>query len=114
MLNHKVRDLYQPMQSYSFARRIGNTGGSGAVSRIVLYQRTAMFIIISDTDDTFNFLVAIMYTQLFNLLCDRADDVHGGRLPYHVRLLLDEFSSALVNAELICSAGLVCNLSLAR
>ena len=56
-------------------------------------QRTAMFIIISDTDDTFNFLVAIMYTQLFNLLCDRADDVHGGRLPYHVRLLLDEFSN---------------------
>ena len=56
-------------------------------------QRTAMFIIISDTDDTFNFVVAIMYTQLFNLLCDRADDVHGGRLPYHVRLLLDEFSN---------------------
>ncbi len=56
-------------------------------------QCTAMFIIISDTDDTFNFIVAIMYTQLFNLLCDRADDVHGGRLPYHVRLLLDEFSN---------------------
>ncbi len=56
-------------------------------------RRTAMFIIISDTDDTFNFIVAIMYTQLFNLLCDRADDVHGGRLPYHVRLLLDEFSN---------------------
>lgn len=55
-------------------------------------QRTAMFVIISDTDDTFNFIVAIMYTQLFNLLCDRADDVHGGRLPYHVRLLLDEFA----------------------
>ena len=44
-------------------------------------QRTAMFVIISDTDDTFNFVVAIMYTQLFNLLCDKADDVHGGRLP---------------------------------
>lgn len=56
-------------------------------------QRTAMFVIISDTDDTFNFIVAIMYTQLFNLLCDRADDVHGGRLPYHVRLLLDEFAN---------------------
>lgn len=56
-------------------------------------QRTAMFVIISDTDDTFNFVVAIMYTQLFNLLCDRADDVHGGRLPYHVRLLLDEFAN---------------------
>ena len=56
-------------------------------------QRTAMFVIISDTDDTFNFIVAIMYTQLFNLLCDRADDVHGGRLPYHARLLLDEFAN---------------------
>ncbi len=56
-------------------------------------QRTAMFVIISDTDDTFNFLVAIMYTQLFNLLCDRADDVHHGKLPYHVRLLLDEFAN---------------------
>ena len=56
-------------------------------------RRTAMFIIISDTDDTFNFLAAVMYTQLFNLLCDRADDVHGGRLPYHVRLLLDEFAN---------------------
>ena len=56
-------------------------------------RRTAVFIIISDTDDTFNFLAAVMYTQLFNLLCDRADDVHGGRLPYHVRLLLDEFAN---------------------
>lgn len=56
-------------------------------------QKTAMFVIISDTDDTFNFVVAIMYSQLFNLLCDRADDYHGGKLPYHVRLLLDEFSN---------------------
>ena len=56
-------------------------------------RRTAMFVIISDTDDTFNFVVAIMYTQLFNLLCDKADDEHGGRLPYHVRLLLDEFAN---------------------
>ena len=56
-------------------------------------QKTAMFVIISDTDDTFNFVVAIMYPQLFNLLCDKADDEHGGRLPYHVRLLLDEFSN---------------------
>lgn len=56
-------------------------------------QKTAMFVIISDTDETFNFVVAIMYTQLFNLLCDKADDEHGGRLPYHVRLLLDEFSN---------------------
>lgn len=56
-------------------------------------RRTAMFVIISDTDDTFNFVVAIMYTQLFNLLCDKADDVHDGRLPFHVRLLLDEFAN---------------------
>ena len=49
-------------------------------------RRTAMFVIISDTDDTFNFIVAIMYTQLFNLLCDKADDEHNGRLPFHVRL----------------------------
>ena len=56
-------------------------------------RRTALFVIISDTDDTFNFVVAIMYTQLFNLLCDKADDVHHGRLPCHVRLLLDEFAN---------------------
>ena len=56
-------------------------------------QRTAMFVIISDTDDTFNFVVAIMYTQLFNLLCDKADDEHGGQLPYHVRILADEFAN---------------------
>ena len=56
-------------------------------------QRTAMFVIISDTDDTFNFVVSILYTQLFNLLCDKADDEHGGRLPYHVRLILDEFAN---------------------
>ncbi len=53
-------------------------------------RKTALFIIISDTDDTFNFLVALAYTQLFNLLCDKADDVYGGRLPVHVRCLLDE------------------------
>ena len=53
-------------------------------------RKTALFIIISDTDDTFNFLVALAYTQLFNLLCDKADDVYGGRLPIHVRCLLDE------------------------
>ena len=57
-------------------------------------RKTAMFVIISDTDDTFNFIVAIMYSQLFNLLCDKADDEeHHGRLKYHVRLLLDEFSN---------------------
>ena len=53
-------------------------------------QKTALFIIISDTDDTFNFLVSMCYTQLFNLLCDKADDVYGGRLPVHVRCLIDE------------------------
>ena len=56
-------------------------------------QRTALFIVISDTDDTFNFVVAMMYSQLFNLLCDRADEVHHGRLPYHVRILCDEFAN---------------------
>ena len=56
-------------------------------------RRTALFVIISDTDDTFNFVVSIMYTQLFNLLCDRADDQCGGQLKYHVRLLLDEFAN---------------------
>ena len=45
-------------------------------------RKTALFVIISDTDDTFNFVVAIMYSQLFNLLCDKADDVYNGRLPY--------------------------------
>lgn len=55
--------------------------------------KTALFVIISDTDDTFNFIVSIMYTQLFNLLCDVADDVYGGRLPIHVRCLLDEFAN---------------------
>lgn len=54
-------------------------------------RKTALFVIISDTDDTFNFIVAIMFSQLFNLLCERADDVYGGRLPVHVRFLCDEF-----------------------
>jgi len=53
-------------------------------------RKTALFIIISDTDDTFNFLISMAYTQLFNLLCDKADDVYGGRLPVHVRCLIDE------------------------
>ena len=56
-------------------------------------KKTALFVIISDTDDTFNFVVSIMYTQLFNLLCDKADDKYGGRLPVHVRCLLDEFAN---------------------
>ena len=56
-------------------------------------RKTALFIIISDTDDTFNFIAALMYSQLFNLLCDKADMEYGGRLPVHVRFLLDEFSN---------------------
>ncbi len=56
-------------------------------------QKTALFVIISDTDSTFNFVVSIMYSQLFNLLCDKADDVYNGRLPIHVRMLLDEFAN---------------------
>ena len=56
-------------------------------------KKTALFVIISDTDDTFNFVVSIMYSQLFNLLCDKADDEYGGRLPVHVRCLLDEFAN---------------------
>lgn len=56
-------------------------------------RKTALFVIISDTDDTFNFVVSIMYTQLFNLLCDRADNKYNGRLPVHVRCLLDEFAN---------------------
>lgn len=56
-------------------------------------RKTALFVIILDTDDTFNFVVSIMYSQLFNLLCDKADDVYGGRLPVHVRCLLDEFAN---------------------
>ena len=53
-------------------------------------QKTALFLVMSDTDDSFNFLIAMCYTQLFNLLCDKADDVYGGRLPVHVRCLIDE------------------------
>lgn len=56
-------------------------------------EKTALFVIISDTDATFNFVVSIMYSQLFNILCDLADDVYNGRLPVHVRCLLDEFSN---------------------
>ena len=53
-------------------------------------QKTALFLIMSDTDATFNFLISMVYTQLFNLLCEKADDVYGGRLPVHVRCLIDE------------------------
>ena len=53
-------------------------------------RKTALFLIMSDTDDTFNFLIAMCYSQMFNLLCEKADDVYGGRLPVHVRCLIDE------------------------
>ena len=56
-------------------------------------NKSALFVIISDTDSTFNFVAALMYSQLFNLLCDKADDFYGGRLPVHVRLILDEFAN---------------------
>ena len=56
-------------------------------------QKTALFVIVSDTSATYNFIVAMMYTQLFNLLCTVADDKYGGRLPTHVRCLLDEFAN---------------------
>ena len=56
-------------------------------------RKTALFFIMSDTDDTFNFLIAMAYTQLFNLLCEKADDVYGGRLPVHVRCLIDEMAN---------------------
>ncbi len=61
-------------------------------------RKTALFLIMSDTDDSFNFLISMCYTQLFNLLCEKADDVYGGRLPVHVRCLIDsrEISACLV------------------
>ena len=59
----------------------------------IIKQKTALFVIISDTDSSFNFIVALMYSQLFNLLCDRADNDFGGRLPVPVRAILDEFSN---------------------
>ena len=56
-------------------------------------KKTALFLIMSDTDTTFNFILAMVQSQLINLLCDRADDKYGGRLPVHVRLILDEFAN---------------------
>lgn len=61
-------------------------------------EKTALFVIISDIDATFNFVVSIMYSQLFNLLCDKADDVYNGRLPVHVRMLLDEFANSVTRS----------------
>ena len=56
-------------------------------------EKTVLFRIMSDTDTTFNFILAMLQSQLINLLCDRADDKYGGRLPVHVRLILDEFAN---------------------
>lgn len=56
-------------------------------------RKTILYMVMSDTDNTFNFVIAMMQSQLFNLLCDRADDVYGGRLPVHVRCILDEFAN---------------------
>ena len=58
-------------------------------------KKTALFLIMSDTDATFNFLISMVYTQLFNLLCEKADDVYGGRLPVHVRCLVDEAANSV-------------------
>ena len=56
-------------------------------------RKSALFLIMSDTDSTFNFVIAMLQSQLFNLLCDKADDEYGGKLPVHVRCLLDEFAN---------------------
>ena len=56
-------------------------------------RKTALFVVVSDSDDSFNFIPALMYSQLFNILCDKADNEYGGRLPVHVRCLLDEFAN---------------------
>ena len=61
-------------------------------------RKTALFLIMSDTDSTFNFVIAILQSQLFNLLCDKADDVYGGRLPVHVRCILDEFANSVTRS----------------
>ncbi len=61
-------------------------------------RKTALFLIMSDTDDSFNFLISMCYTQLFNLLCEKADDVYGGRLPIHVRCLIDECANSVTRS----------------
>jgi len=63
-------------------------------------EKTALFVIIPDTDDTFNFIAAMMYTQMFNTLCTKADGVYDGRLPVHVRCILDEFANSVTRSQL--------------
>ena len=77
---------------------LDNLGGYKKVSpdtgeEEIIKQKNALFVIISDTDSSFNFIVALLYSQLFNLLCDRADNDFNGRLPIHCRFLLDEFAN---------------------
>ena len=60
--------------------------------------KLALFLIMSDTDSTFNFVIAMLQSQLFNLLCDKADDEYGGKLPVHVRCLLDEFANSVTRS----------------
>ena len=62
------------------------------------HTKTALFLVMSDTDKTFNFLLSMIYTQLFNLLCEKADDEFGGRLPIHVRCLIDEFANSVTRS----------------
>ena len=71
----------------------GKTAKSILISCTLGDKKTALFLIMSDTDSTFNFLISMAYTQLFNLLCEKADDVYGGRLPIHVRCLIDEMAN---------------------
>jgi len=75
-----------------FKKRIRNKK-TGEYEEKVIKRKTALFVIISDTDASFNFIVSLMYSQLFNLLCDKADNEFRGRLPVHVRCLLDEFAN---------------------
>ena len=63
-------------------------------------RKTALFLIMSDTDTTFNFVIAMLQSQLFNLLCDKADDEYGGRLPVHVHFLMDEFANGVTRSTL--------------
>ena len=75
-----------------YTKRVRNKK-TGEYEDKIIKRRTALFVIISDTDASFNFIVSLMYTQLFNLLCDKADNEFRGRLPVHVRCILDEFAN---------------------
>ena len=81
------------LQAFNIPEIVDLTCGDNINLEMIGDEKTAMFIIIPSTDDTFNFLAAMMYTQLFDVLYDRANFKHGGRLPFHVRCLLDEFAN---------------------